>query len=174
MCGVDRECEREKADVNAREEETLREIEAIKRKGGKESEGKRGKMRETNRHNIPGPLPTASGKLPGLLGSSICCFPGFCFLRPAPRSVRSETHVCLCPTEVLLKVPHWHLKFKAFTVHDSGCRWGTCFRDESFPDTSHHGRELYRDPGSWLRICRYLEGGWNGLSWRKAKGIVSA
>ena len=36
MCGVDRECEREKADVNAREEETLREIEAIKRKGGKE------------------------------------------------------------------------------------------------------------------------------------------
>ena len=65
-------------------------------------------------------------------------------------------------------------KFKAFTVHDLGCRWATLFRDEFFPDTSHHGRELYRDPSSWLRICRYLEGDWNGLSWRKAKGIVPA
>ena len=150
---------REKVKVSAREKEKLREIVSVKRKGGKESEEKnKGKMRERDRHNIPEPLSTALSKLPGLLGSSICCFPGFCFLRPAPHSIRSEIHPCLCPAEVLLKVPYWHFKFKAFTVHDLGCRWGTLFRDESFPDSSHHGRELYRDPSSWLRICRYLEG----------------
>jgi len=150
---------REKEKVSAREKEKLREIVAVKRKGGKESEEKkRGKMRERDRHNIPEPLSAALSKLPGDLGSSICCVPGFCFLRPAPHSIRSEIHACLCPAEVLLKVPYWHFKFKAFTVHDLGCRWGMLFRDESFPDTSHHGRELYRDPSSWLRICRYLEG----------------
>lgn len=37
---------REKVKVSAREKEKLREIVAIKRKGGKESEEKRGKMRE--------------------------------------------------------------------------------------------------------------------------------
>lgn len=118
------------------------------------------------------PPSTACSRLPGPLWGSSCCVPGLCFLRPAPHSIRSEIHVCLCSTEVLLKVPSWHITFKAFTVYDLGCRWGTLFRDESFPDTSHHGRELYKDPSSWLRICRYLEGDWNGLSWRKAKGIV--
>lgn len=163
-----RECERERrVEGNCGYKEKRREG-AWGKKGKRERETDI--ISQTACAGSPLPQHAAGSQVPCAAHSAV--FQAFCFLRPAPHSIRSEIHVCLCSTEVLLKVPSWHITFKAFTVYDLGCRWGTLFRDESFPDTSHHGRELYKDPSSRLRICRYLEGDWNGLSWRKAKGIV--
>ena len=167
--------------MRERKSEKLREIVATRmreKEGGRMSE-----KRETERdrqidvisqdHVCTEPLSTVFSKLPGLLCSSVWFFPGFCFLRPDSHSIRSKIHVHLelCPTEVLLQVASWQIKFKAFTIYDLGCRCGALFRDESFHYTSCHYKEPFLLWGPQL-LGKEMQIFGRLPRWRKIKRIA--